>query len=134
MTDETNQTTEQVYGIKYEAGRIGIETNDRMGLRFGAGLEFYYGNHKTEPLLTQIYPIETNTLGINVSFSPHLDIKLSEKFFIDFNPALMLVYNELEKNQTFNPSLPTSAQKQTTINLGTGGFVIQIGVGYIFKK
>lgn len=131
-TDEISKTTEQVYAFKYEAGKIGTEINDFMELRFGAALELYYGKSEFESLITSVFSTEKIAAGISITFSPHLDIDVSDRLFIDFNPALMLAYNEIETTRTFDPALPLESQEQSTINLGTGGFVVQLGVGYKF--
>lgn len=121
---------EYLYAVKYEYGWIGAEINKFMELRYGGAIELYHGQNIFEPNTTQNYPLEQKATGVNLAFSPHLDIDITERFFIDFNPALMLFYYEIENNQAFNPTLPVRAQKQGGFEFGGGGFVIQVGMGY----
>ena len=67
-----------------------------------------------------------------LSFSPHLDVRLSERLFIDLNPSVVLLTYYFEQTRTQNPTLPLRAQKQGSFGLNAGGILWQMGVGYKF--
>ncbi len=126
-SSEINQNT---LGLRYEYGKLGRQFNNHFSFRYGAFLEFFYGNNDLTPTTTQGFPVEQKSTGVNLAFSPHLDIALSKRFFIDLNPSLVLISYYFEKIQTLDPTLPKRQQEQSSFNIDTGGLNVMVGVGY----
>lgn len=127
---QEGSTSQTVIGAKYEYGVLGKQLNNYFKFRYGGALDFYYGNNNYESNLSYVFPEEQTFSGVMLAFSPHLDFALSERFFIDLNPSLVLLNYYFEKNRTKNPTLPEEAQEQGSIGLDAGGLLLQIGVGY----
>ena len=121
-----------ILAAKYEYGWLGKQFDDNFAIRLGGALELIHGKNHFTPTPIQEYPIEQKFNGAMLSFSPHLDVRLSERLFIDLNPSVVLLTYYFEQTRTQNPTLPLRAQKQGSFGLNAGGILWQMGVGYKF--
>ena len=128
----STEIRQYTFGARYEYGKLGKQFNDKISIRYGGFLEFFSGKNEFTPSTTQRFPVDQSSTGINLAFSPHLDIALSKRLFIDFNPAVVLISYFFKKTHARDPTLPQRQQEQSSMNLNAGGLNVMLGVGYKF--
>lgn len=116
-------------GIRYEFGKLGIVLNHIFSIRLGGALEAFYSNSEINYTNSSPANERRRTTGLIPSFSPHLDVLLTDRIYFDVNPNLAIFKYSFELLQA---SSPTILFEQGTFSLDGGGFVVYIGVGYQF--
>ncbi|HFA48172.1 MAG TPA: hypothetical protein ENJ95_04050 [Bacteroidetes bacterium] len=124
------KTEQRIFEARYEFGKSFWITGEKMKYRLGGSLGLYYGSSDFTPSTTSRFPVEESNFGVSLSFTPHLDIEITERLYVDINPSLLLLDYGIVNSQAHNPLLPERWQAQQFFELDAGGFLFRLGVAY----
>ncbi len=109
--------------------RIGKETW-RFSPIIGAGIAPYVQQHKTQFYTSASYPTNTFATGAKVYVTPRLNVRLTNRWFLDINVPITLFEPSLLKFVIQNPSLPLRQQNNSYFNFtGFSTISARVAVG-----
>ncbi|MCB9289408.1 MAG: hypothetical protein H6560_19005 [Lewinellaceae bacterium] len=130
-TVEMDRAREREFGFRYELGSY-LEGNlfKIIRVRLGGGLLLYYYDGRVEPLTTTRFPRDLKSGGFLLSFIPHFEIPLGQRFFADFNASVFSIGVGIEHSYIHHPLFTERQRDQTSIayDLGVNRF-LRLGLG-----
>lgn len=130
-TDRQVHTFEE-YGLRYELGTyFKRPIADNLWLRLGGGALFFRGQENEQPKSPFDFPRVRNTGGVAVTFIPHLEWALGERWYLDLNVSFISFTFSLNEIEAFRPDLPVNLRDFSNYSFIVGGVrQLRFGVGY----
>lgn len=120
--------------LRYEClYKIG-NPNWRFSPIISAGINPYIKSVSTNPETSLVYPSSRLTVGARVNIIPRLNIRLTNRWFLDINTPINLFGQSIQRNVVENPSLPLNQQRNTYFDFapfsGISDISVRVGVGF----
>jgi hypothetical protein len=126
------EKTYEEYTLRYELGTyLRKPLANNLWLRLGGGALFFRGQENELPKSPFDFPRVRNTGGVAVTFIPHLEWALGERWYLDLNVSFISFTFSLNEVEAFRPDLPVNLSNFSNYSFIAGGVrQLRFGVGY----
>ena len=141
INNVSSSTTERILGAKRTNFELGLRYEISWSLKkkvttfmpaIGLSNKLHYMAMEFSPKTSNAFPMKSNIFRNSIAVVPRVQLKLSDRLFLDCNVTLPLVDYENSKEIIQNPSLPSNAQEQVTKEwfFLAQAFHLRIGLGF----
>lgn len=118
------------YELMYRIGK----DNARFSPIISVGIKPYMHYDNVNPYSSLLYPTRVWGVGAKFNVTPRLNVKLTEKWFLDFNVPINLFDQKIQGYTIKDPSASLNQQRNTHFNFapfsGIADISARVGVGF----